>query len=92
MSARVRKHLRMMLRASEAQQERDEVLRGIEALMPDEFERDRALARITISCYGCITLSPPFYFRHVGLNDRCFSTADSRRDTMPDVIRRGRKG
>lgn len=80
----------MMLRASEAQQEHDQLIREIEALIPDEFERDRQLARITISCYGCIPISPPFYARHLGLNDRCFSTADSRRDTMPDVISGGR--
>jgi hypothetical protein len=36
---------------------------------PDEFERDRQLACITLDCYGWIPLTDQFYLRNLGLND-----------------------
>ena len=65
-----RNHVRSVRHRIEHQQlARQQEAREAEIVTPDEFERDRELARITISVYGQVPLSPPFYLRNIGLND-----------------------
>ena len=87
-----RNHARSVRHRIEHQQlARQQEAREAQVTTPDEFDRDRELARITLSVYGQVPLSPPFYCRHIGLDDRCYGQNDSRRDEMPDVIRLARK-
>ena len=84
------RHKREVQRRIEQQQlVREREAREAQVTAEDLFERDRELARITISVYGQLPLSPPFYLRHIGLEDVCRGRRDDlRRDEMPPVIRR----
>ena len=67
-----RNHARSVRHRIEHQQfARQQETREAQVTTPDEFERDRELARITLSVYGQVPLSPPFYLRNIGLNDVC---------------------
>lgn len=85
-----RNHQREVQRRIDQQQlVREQEAREAQVCTVDVFDRDRELARITISVYGQLPLSPPFYLRHIGLEDVCRGRRDDlRRDEMPDVIRR----
>lgn len=54
---------------------------------PDELERDRQLAWITLDVYVQVPLSPPFYLRHLGLNDVCHgATIQHPSGPLPPVL------
>ncbi|GGJ65207.1 hypothetical protein [Deinococcus aquiradiocola] len=71
---------------------REREAREAEIRTEDMFERDRELARITISVYGQLPLSPPFYLRHIGLEDVTRgSTARQPSLPLPPVLSTRRK-
>ena len=89
-----RDHARSVRRRIEHQQlARKQQYLEAEITTPDEFERDRQLARITLDCYGWISLTDCFYLRHLGLNDVCRgSTARHPGCALPPVLSTRRKG
>ncbi|WP_407570715.1 hypothetical protein [Deinococcus altitudinis] len=89
-----RDHTRSVRHRIEHQQAAREQ-QGLEAQIdtPDEFERDRQMARITLDCYGWIPLTDQFYLRNLGLNDVCRgSRAWQPRQALPPVLSTRRKG